>query len=61
MLGVNIHVNGTVIFSCTAVNRGVKREDGKVRYETDTGTFLYHDPEDWARCFWIRSRSSSER
>ncbi len=48
MLGVNIHINGTVIYSRTAVKREVGECTGRVRYEMDTGEMIWHHPRDGA-------------
>jgi hypothetical protein len=48
MLGVTIHVNGTVIYARTAVNRGKPDKNGMVVYETDTGITVRHNPKDGA-------------
>lgn len=48
MLGVNIHINGTTIYSRTAVNMGTINDRGEVKYETDTGEIVWHVPADGA-------------
>ncbi len=53
MLGVQVLINGEVIFARTAVNRGETNSSWDTRgklvcYETDTGEIVWHDPDDGA-------------
>ena len=48
MIGVSIHINGTVIYARTAVNRGPVGEQGRCEYEVDDGSTVFHKQSDGA-------------
>lgn len=47
MITVTIYINGTPIFTRSAVNMG-KKDEKFSKYKVDTGAWILHDPEEGA-------------
>lgn len=48
MISVSIMINGNPIYTRSAVNVNQKDTKGKVRYDLDDDSTIWHDPDDGA-------------